>query len=260
MDAKISCEDDCEDELAPPPLNVLLTVPSLGFWHSHTGQCIADMCAFWGDSIYDGKKSLQVLGLRGTLPVVRRLCVAEVLSRPEITHHLWVDSDMVFPPDSLNRLLRHNMPVVGVNYFTKTLPPKPVAYCDSEDNVGPLWTDANSTGLVEVQHTGMGLMLVDVRVYEKLSWPMFKFEEIAPQNFRDRGEDVYFCNQVRNLGLSVWIDQDLSKEIKHIGDLEYDWMLADKSEKKLQEYRKEQWATPVAGSTKEAAEEPDEAA
>lgn len=243
MADKTSCDN--------PPLHILATIPSTGHWKSHTGQCIADMCAYWGQSLYDGPKTLQVLGVRGTLPHVRRLCVAEALKRPDVTHHLWIDSDMVFPPDALNRLIHHALPVVGVNYVTKTIPPTPVAYCDDLEYTGPLWTEKESTGLREVAHTGMGLMLVDVRVYELLDWPMFKFEPIPPQNFRDIGEDVYFCNRLAEKSMKVYVDHDLSQEIKHIGDLEYDHLMAEKSEQKLQEYRKEQWATTVPGSTKD---------
>ena len=93
--SKISCED--YEETESKDLRVLVTVPSTGHWHSHMGQCLADMVALFAESRYDaGNKTIQVIGLRGTLPEVRNRCVAEAITRGA-THHLWVDSDMVFP-------------------------------------------------------------------------------------------------------------------------------------------------------------------
>ena len=41
---------------------------------------------------------------------------------------LWLDSDMMFPPTTLLRLLGHNQNIVGCNYMKRTYPFKSVAY------------------------------------------------------------------------------------------------------------------------------------
>jgi hypothetical protein len=43
----------------------------------------------------------------------------------KFTHVLWIDDDMTFEPDVLVKLLRHDKDVIGVNYVTRSDPPKP---------------------------------------------------------------------------------------------------------------------------------------
>src|SRR5579863_3000366 len=49
-------------------------------------------------------------------------------SNPSITHIMWVDSDMLVPGDTIERLLSHDKPVVGGVYHQKAAPFRPVAY------------------------------------------------------------------------------------------------------------------------------------
>src|SRR5687767_6183931 len=58
-------------------------------------------------------------------------------------HLLWLDTDHVFPPDSLLRLLRHGLPVVGVNQARRTDPTGPVTMrFDAAGEMEHVWTTA----------------------------------------------------------------------------------------------------------------------
>jgi len=35
------------------------------------------------------------------------------------------------------------------------------------------------------------------------------------------GEDIYFCKLAQAHGFKVWVDHDLSKDVKHIGKMEF---------------------------------------
>ena len=35
------------------------------------------------------------------------------------------------------------------------------------------------------------------------------------------GEDMYFCREAQKAGFKVYIDHDLSKQVRHIGVLEF---------------------------------------
>ncbi len=37
------------------------------------------------------------------------------------------------------------------------------------------------------------------------------------------GEDIYFCIKAKDAGFDTWVDHDLSKGIKHIGQYVYGW-------------------------------------
>jgi hypothetical protein len=86
--------------------------------------------------------------------------------------------------------------------------------------VDRVYTDDDSTGLVEVDYCGMGVMLVKTDVYKKMDFPWFAIPWVpAAEDYI--GEDVWFCRRASENGFKTMVDQDLSKEVHHIGTFEY---------------------------------------
>lgn len=144
---------------------------------------------------------------------------------------LFLDTDMIFHRDLLRDLLRHNVPIVGANYPRRVMPPIPTAY--NKEETGPLFTRPDDTGLVEVSHIGTGCVLIDMRVFEQIDLPWFQFDWVggdAKTPPRIQGEDVYFCKKVRAAGLPVYVDQDVSQFVRHIGEFEYSHALVKASD------------------------------
>lgn len=144
-----------------------------------------------------------------------------------VTHILWVDTDMTFPPDALLRLMRHQRLVVGINYSQRGLPPDYVALktvATDTTSGSKLQTLPESTGLEEVEGIGFGLVLMRVEALAGLpspqEGPWFGFEWMPTK--RDWiGEDIYFCNLLRKSGVRIYVDHDLSKECEHVGSFRY---------------------------------------
>lgn len=149
----------------------------------------------------------------------RQRCVVEA-TKYDATHILWLDSDMRVPHDTIQVLLRHGLPVVGANYGRTNIPSIPTAYRDDGDFTGPVYTRDDSEGLEEVAHCGMGCLLTDIRVFDLIDLPYFDFEAVR-QGAKFRGEDVYFLGKLRERGVPVFIDHDLSKKVAHVGH--FDW-------------------------------------
>ena len=63
---------------------------------------------------------------------------------------------------------------------------------------------------------------MDIGVFDKVDLPYFQFEPVPPNYLLSTGEDVYFFRKCIKAGLDVWVDHDLSQQVKHIGDFEYD--------------------------------------
>jgi hypothetical protein len=137
----------------------------------------------------------------------------------DATHLLWIDSDMEFPRDALLRLLLRNKAMVGVNYSKRGLPPQYVAIKDCENGVA-CETLPESTGLEEVEAVGFGMVLMDLRQIRPRLWepPWFHFEWVNGDHV---GEDVYFCRHLREAGVPIYVDHDLSQECGHIGMFTY---------------------------------------
>lgn len=142
---------------------------------------------------------------------------------------LWIDADMVFPPDALMRLLAYDLDIVGVDYRLRGPPFKRIGLFMRDGDpkrtthVNRAEAAAQQTGLVEMAVLGLGFVLVRASVFRKLPPPWFgrtwSREHASlgnPDGFST--EDSYFCSVARHHGYSVWCDLDLSAQIQHVGE------------------------------------------
>lgn len=145
---------------------------------------------------------------------------------------LYLDSDMRFPKDVISRLLAHGAPVVAANYATRRAPVQPVAFRHSGLSER-VHTTPESAGLEPVFAVGMGVFLVKADAFAGLPLPWFQIGW-APALGDFVGEDIHFCRLLGEHGLTVLIDHDLSKEVRHLGGLEYElqhaWLLNGQAE------------------------------
>lgn len=168
---------------------------------------------------YTAKQDIEhtIIQNRGTIIPQQRATLVWAAQEYQATHVLWIDSDMRFPKDALARLLVHDQPVVACNYSRRRFPVLPTA------EGGPnefLFTNPESSGLVEVTKCGMGLMLVQMEVFASVNEPWFQLGYTrATKEYV--GEDFYFCNRLKHAGYKILIDQDLSKEVRHCGEMEW---------------------------------------
>jgi hypothetical protein len=222
--------DPALPEDKPRPLNILICVPALNSCASGFAWSLARATAQFAALPYAGDKKVDVTFCKSAnLPEARTRLVARAFEL-EATHILWLDADMKFPADTITRLLNHNLAVVGANYPTKEMEARPTAYADDEDYVGPVWTGENSTGLKRVAHCGMGVLLTDMGVFDALSPPFFAFTPAPPDFIKQTSETVHFCERLAEAGIAVHIDHDLSKQVAHIGELEFSNFLAREAE------------------------------
>jgi hypothetical protein len=145
------------------------------------------------------------------LPEIRHTLAKRALQIHQATHILWVDSDMDFPQDSLHRLLAHDLEIVGCNY-PRRMPP----HFSSATDLDKKPFHPSCVGLSQAGVIGFGLLLMRTTVFERqYDMPLFAHHD-------DEGyctEDVTFCKKVRAQGHEIWIDHDLSREVRHIGSI-----------------------------------------
>lgn len=143
-----------------------------------------------------------------------RLYIAIQALKRKCSHLLFIDDDMVFEPNTLDRLLSHQKDIVGVVYHSRQL----------EDNTTVVLEDGTilkkdfPQELMKCKHVGAGVMLVDLSILKELDEPWFKFATY-PNGSTLIGEDSWFCSQARKKGFEVWCDPTLS--VGHIGDFSY---------------------------------------
>lgn len=148
--------------------------------------------------------------------VARQQLTAQALADKAVTHLLFIDDDMQFPPDALERLLAHDVPIVGGLCHARRPPWNPML----AKRAGPLYGfeyDHPSTGLVEVDATGAAFLLVKREVFETMfaSW------------WKPRGtltEDFSFCVGAKEAGYSIFVDVGL--DIGHVAEVVVDRKVA----------------------------------
>ena len=164
--------------------------------------------------------SVKIVNQRGSLIVSSRETLVETALLGGATHIMFLDSDMNFPEDALHRLFSRNEPFVAANYVQRCLPTRPNAVTLMHQ---PLYTDDDSTGIEEAQSVGFGVCLIRAEVFDAMPRPWFDtywYTNDAGKRFII-GEDVYFCKKAAHAGYKTYVDHDLSKQVTHIGVMEY---------------------------------------
>jgi len=165
------------------------------------------------------------------LPVSRNLLLKRAIEW-QARYLLWLDADHIFPPQSLVRLLKHRLPVVGCNQPRRTEPTGPVAVkLNDEGEMEHVWTTealARDNVVEEVSHVGLGLCLIDMNILHQVKahvekgvgwahWQPFDRKLLPGTNAR-MGEDASFFEELRAAGIKIHVDHALSWHVGHIGE------------------------------------------
>jgi len=175
------------------------------------------------------------------------------LADEKFTHLMFVDSDICFEHDSIEKLYNLDQDVVGAFYPTKEINwdkvrdavksnRKDLSYYASNFVINlPLDKDKTKielekNGLLEVRHCGTGFMMIKRKVFEKLSKHVLEYRSSTLQDpsgqyikpivkqFFDTSidetgallsEDYNFCELWRKHGGKVFVDPNI--HLKHIG-------------------------------------------
>lgn len=233
----------------PRPIRVGIAVCSRDTVKAGFAFDLARLIAFTSvHGVAQGHLELVLLNNRGTLIVNQRHELVIQAMKDRCDAILWLDDDMRFPMDSLFRLMNHDKPVVACNYTTRKPPCHPVAFTNvNRDNPAGfryVWTLPESTGLEQVDTVGMGVMLTHINVFLGMKPPAFQLLW-NEKGHGFEGEDIYFCMKLKETGVAVYIDHDLSKLVKHEGLHEYenlvDGLIWKEQSEELQTRKREQF-------------------
>jgi hypothetical protein len=142
-----------------------------------------------------------------------------LMSHPEYTHLLMLDSDHVHPPDIVHRLARwcvaypQEVEVIGGLNFRRGEPYDPCAFVDPGD--GHFHRLAEwPQGAVNVSVLGSGSILIAKSALERIPLPWWDYQ--YPDHNGWPGTDMTFSNRCREEGVKLWCDTTTTSP--HIGD------------------------------------------
>lgn len=128
---------------------------------------------------------------------------------------LWfIDDDHEFAPDTLTRLLEHQVDVIVPLCLMRAKPFNPVDFVAEEDGMlVPLdLTTAPMIGTTQLWAAGTSGMLIRRRVFEQFRqrWPGEPYYE----HEAERSEDIIFSERLRELGITIHLD--LGTRLGHV--------------------------------------------
>lgn len=188
---------------------VIVAVPATDMCHTRFATSLCGLIAY-------SMKEAPGLGVScvtyGTsiLPWSRQLLVYRA-RKLGASHMLWLDSDMVFPSDTLIRFVRHQKDIVAANCMVRRAPFR----CTAQVGGKELITSPESSGLEKADRLGLACALVSMEVFERVPEPWFELQWL-PEEHLFRGEDYGFCLKVLEAGFEMYIDHDLSKQVEHL--------------------------------------------
>lgn len=149
----------------------------------------------------------------GSLIYTSRNALATQAIQVDADYVLWLDSDMVFEPDLLERMVdvlqKNNLDILTGLYFRRVPPYTPVLFDTLEirDDKTCMWTEFTEipNTLFKVGGCGFGCVLMTTEVFYDVQ---SKFGNMfAP--FDNTGEDLAFCWRARQCGFDIWCDPSI---------------------------------------------------
>jgi len=152
-----------------------------------------------------------------------RNLLAQVALNKGYDRLLWLDSDMKFDPDLLERLsadMDEGLDFVSALYVTRKAPIKPCAYealsMDGKKPV-PVTIREAPEKLFKIAGVGFGAVLMSTKMLRDV----FEHTERMPFSPRPHwGEDLSFCLAAAELGYDLWLDGRI--RVGHVGNRAYD--------------------------------------
>lgn len=190
----------------------------------HVAVCLTHtfdyMCTAFTDFMLAMRTKYSLTVLRNNmLPIERNRghLVNLALADTAVTHCLFLDTDIV--PNDLNFLdimVSYDIPIVGLLCTKRIAPYEPILIkmdAPKDQVLNGFWVH-HPKGLVEVDATGTGCLLVKREVFEAMEQPYFVFYN----NYRKgiyQSEDVYFLEKSKKYGYKVYVDT--KHTCKHYG-------------------------------------------
>ena len=210
-----------QEQQGRPP-SIMIAVPAMEMVNAEFAQHLAMSAA---NLVAHGIKINCAFNIGSVITIARRNLV-DIFLKSDFDYIWWVDSDMKFPIDAPIRLLKRNKDIVGCNYRRRRFPNANfTGMMGSSGSFREFVTTDNSPAMEMIDVLPHGCVLVKRHVYEKMPQPHY-LQEFIPQLNLEIGEDIFFCQQAQKAGFEVWCDQELSREIAHIGIFHFNYNLS----------------------------------
>lgn len=169
------------------------------------------------------------------VPRARNALVAQFLAS-DCTDLLFIDSDLIFTPQHVARIISHDKDVVG-GFYIKKMQGIPQFVCNTFENCEP----PDADGLQKVKYMGTGFLKISRKAFEtiiaKFGEKLWYHPDETPPETKEHdlfttgvyqfpdgtrrylSEDWFFCQRWLDCGGDVWADSQICA--RHVGPAVY---------------------------------------
>ena len=148
-----------------------------------------------------------------TLIYAARDAVAEKAINGGYTHILWLDADMVFEKDLVDKMLEIKKPFVTAICYSRRYPYKPCIFKHLAPSKRYESPKEYPSEIFQIGGCGFACVLMEVEMLRKMKKLHYQMFMPTP----DLGEDLAFCKRATDFGYELWADSNL--RVGHIGHI-----------------------------------------
>jgi len=200
-------------------VKVCIAIPCLDYMASDFALSLAALCM---KRAYDPKLrkgvDLALIHQTGSIIMEARNSLVHRAQEMDCTHIFFLDSDVVVPPNALERLISWHKPIVAASYVKRVEPHQllgeQLVSLDGEmEETIPL-NNMTAFPLKAMATIPLGCALISMKVFDSLTKPYFAYLT-TPEG--SMSEDSFFSHKARNAGFAIHLDTALTKEVGHVG-------------------------------------------
>lgn len=191
------------------PNKILIGVPSIDMVYPQSDDSIMNLDTDGLDTVFHRSIGYGIAQNRNKL--------ADYALTKNCTHILYIDNDVVIPKDALKNLLEHDREAVFGYYARRSkkgiYEGQVSVYKTGESSYTKKFLDTelrdlreSGEYLVRIHGGGMGCALIKTSVLKNMDFPYFRYIEYSGPRRNVLGEDLYFCNQLKDNGIPIYVD------------------------------------------------------
>lgn len=161
---------------------------------------------------------------RGQSPARNRNLGIQQAIDNDFKYVLFLDDDILMPPNLIHRLMRHDKDIVSALYLMRSYPHQPIVfdYADEKGRCRHYYPPDGEAGLIKAVTVGLGAVLIKTEVFKKMAADGQALDNVGKPCWITMGElepdhwcdDVAFFHRARKSGFDVWCDT--STPVGHI--------------------------------------------
>ncbi len=117
-----------------------------------------------------------------------------------------VDHDVTFAPDTLKKMLSHDVDLVS-GIYRQRLEPQMIEIYNLQQQRMDI-SQVYGKNLVQIGGCGFGCVLVKQQVFTSIGYPQFEYH-VALNHANTISEDTDFCRKAMNKGFTLWCDPSI---------------------------------------------------